>query len=154
MGKDGQRPGHIEGSLHKAAFKSDDVLVRCQVSSVCLLLKSKDAKIRLQNLARLRSFRDRKAVAKGAAKAASKAKARAQKKSKKSKTADAMRQAWPVFLPHAMLQSLFSAGLIKNLTLAHDEYTFSDLMAFCISLSPKPEALNPQQPDVPQEWRS
>ena len=69
------------------------------------------------NVQRLRSFRNAKAKAKASAKSKAKAKRKPMKKNKLQKDAKAVAKNWPVFLPHLMLQSIYSAGLIKNLIL-------------------------------------
>ena len=105
-------------------MKSADVLVRCPVSPVTILIKDRAAeKIHRQALARMRSFRNRQAAAKGAPKAKPRPKAKA-RISKKPWTGEPVHENWPVFLPHLMLQSVFAAGLIKSLSPSQSEWFF------------------------------
>ena len=118
LGKRGKRPQHIENRLHRAAQKNPDTPVRCPVSGVSLLVK--DSKKVLRQLAALRrqqSSRFAKAKAKAKAKGIAMPKRKPKKKSNLSKNAEPTPKLWPMFLPHLMLNSIYSASLIKNLML-------------------------------------
>ena len=125
LGSSGARPQHIEESLHRAAAVPGNVPVQCPITGTSIVVKNQPAeRVRLQNLARLRSLRLRRQLSnagkgKGRGKGDARLKRRPEKKrtGRNSEDTPSTYMTWPVLLPHLLFQSVISAGLLRNMML-------------------------------------